>query len=45
MCGKWDQQVWPIIDSRRYRRINYGEARNLDGAVDITELVSSAAQS
>ena len=37
-------EVWPIVDSRKYRRIAYGEACQLDGAVDISELVSAAAQ-
>jgi hypothetical protein len=37
------EQVWPIIESRTYRRIGYSEARHLDGAVDITEPVSAAA--
>lgn len=36
-------KVWPIVNRRRYRRISYGEACQLDGAVDITELVSAAA--
>jgi hypothetical protein len=36
-------KVWPIIDSRPYRRISYGEACQLEDVVDITELVSSAA--
>jgi hypothetical protein len=35
--------VWPIVDSRPYRRISYGEACQLHETVDITELVSSAA--
>lgn len=37
-------EVWPIIDSRKYRRISYGEACQLESAVDITELVSAASQ-
>ena len=37
-------RVWPIVDSRKYRRISYGEACQLDEAVDISELVSAAAQ-
>ena len=37
-------EVWPIIDSRKYRRISYGEACQIEGVVDITELVSAASQ-
>lgn len=37
-------RVWPIVDGRTYRRISYGEACLLDEAVDISELVSAAAQ-
>lgn len=37
-------RVWPLVDSRRYRRVSYGEACQLDEAVDISELVSAAAQ-
>jgi len=29
-------EVWPIIDSRKYRRISYGEACQLESVVDIT---------
>jgi hypothetical protein len=37
------EQVWPVIESRTYRRIRYSEACHLDQAVDITEPVSAAA--
>jgi hypothetical protein len=37
-------QVWPIVESRPYHRISYGEACQLDEAIDITELVSAVAQ-
>jgi hypothetical protein len=37
-------EVWRIIDSRKYRRISYGEACQLEGIEDITELVSAASQ-
>jgi hypothetical protein len=36
------QEVWPIIVSRKYRRIGYGEARQLEGVIDITEPASAA---
>jgi hypothetical protein len=36
-------QVWPIVDGRAYRRVSYGEACQLDDAIDITEGVSAAA--
>ena len=35
-------QVWPIVDSRKYRRISYGEAFQLEGAVDVSEPVRAA---
>jgi hypothetical protein len=37
-------EVWPIIDSRKYRRVSYGEACHMEGIVDITEFVSAASQ-
>jgi hypothetical protein len=37
-------EVWRIIDSRKYRRINYGEACQLENIVDVTEHVSAASQ-
>ena len=37
-------KVWPIVDSRKYHRIAYREACELEGAVDISEPVSAAAQ-
>ena len=37
-------QAWPIVDARKYRRISYAEACQLEGATDITELVAAAAE-
>ena len=37
-------QVWPIINARKYRRISFSEARQLESVVDIIELVSAASQ-
>jgi hypothetical protein len=37
-------QVWTIIESRKYRRISYAEARQLDGAIDISGAVAKAAE-
>lgn len=37
-------EVWRVIDSRKYRRISYGEACQLESVVDVTEPVSAASQ-
>lgn len=36
-------KIWPLIDSRQYRRISYVEACQLDGAIDITTKVIKSA--
>lgn len=36
-------EVWPLVESRKYRRVSYPEACDLSGAIDITLMVVEAA--